>query len=92
MNESNVLIDDLTSIILNHMFKSQSLKMNTNSIQIYFNKNNASLLSSRLYLEDNTQINLDSSSYCGLMGLDSSFCSNLFISQRVKFNIFSIKI
>ena len=81
MTRANRLIDDLTTIQINHMHKSQSIQMNSNSIQVNLKKENASRLSDQLVLEDGSQISLNSP-VCSMMGLGSS-CSDRVLTQRV---------
>jgi len=81
--KSDKLIDELTSIITNHMYTSQLIKIKSNSINVYFKKNYASLLSSQNYLQDLSEIKLDSD-FCALLDIHSTFlCANKVITQRV---------
>ena len=82
MTRANRLIDDLTTIQINHMHKSQSIQMNSNSIQVNLKKENASRLSDQLVLEDGSQISLNSH-VCSMLVLGSS-CSYRILTQRVK--------
>jgi hypothetical protein len=83
IQKSNELIDDLSFMTLNHLFKSQSVQVETNSINVNLNKNVASLLDNQMNLKDSSQIKLDST-FCNLLGLNSlADCSNNVISKRV---------
>jgi hypothetical protein len=85
IQKSDELIDDLSFMTLNHLYKSQSVLVETNSINVNLNKNFASLLNNQMNLQDSSQIKLDST-FCNLLGLNSpAECSNNVISKRVKF-------
>ena len=81
MTKANGLIDDLTAIQMNHMYKSQNIQLNSNSIQVNLKKENASRLSDQLVLEDGSQISLNSP-VCSMLGVGSS-CSDRVLTQRV---------
>ena len=77
MEISNKLFEDLTQIVINHLYVSQSITFKTDSIQANFIKNNISNL--------NTQINLSNGqvtvpSYCDIFPTN---CTNRILSQKV---------
>jgi hypothetical protein len=79
MASSNSMLNDLTSIIVDHLYVSQVTQIQTNSIQVSYYRDNISLASSQLNLQD-SQIKL--TSFCDLLG--SSSCNNRIITQKVK--------
>jgi len=82
ITKSDGLMDDLTSTIINHMYRSQFIQMEYNSIKVYFNKNYASLLNNQIYLQDSSA-NKFASGLCSLLGLGSLSCSTKVVSERV---------
>ena len=90
ITKSDGLIDDLTFMIINHMHINQFIQMDTDSVKVTFRKNSASLLSNHLFLQDSSQIKLDST-FCNILGLTSQDeCSNKVITQRVNFYLFKL--
>ena len=76
-------MDVLTSIIINNMYKSQLVEMETNSIKVYLDKNYASLLRGQTFLQDMSVIKLDSD-FCDILKLETTLsCSNKVITERV---------
>ena len=80
MASSNSMLDDLTSIIVDHLYVSQTTQIQTNSIQVNYYRDNISLASNQMTLQD-SQIKL--TSFCDLLG--SSSCNNRIITQKVNF-------
>jgi hypothetical protein len=80
MASSNSMLNDLTSIIVDHLYVSQVTQIQTNSIQVNYYRDNISLASNQMNLQD-SQIKL--TSFCDLLG--SSACNNRIITQKVNF-------
>ena len=80
MASSNKLLNDLTSIIVDHLYVSQVTQIQTDSIHVNYYRDNISLASNQMNLQD-SQIKL--TSFCDLLG--SSSCNNRIITQKVNF-------
>ena len=77
---SNALLDDLASILINHLYVSQVTQVQTQSIQAYFYRENISLAKTQLNSQG-SQIKF--SSFCELLG--SVSCNNRILTQKVYF-------
>ena len=78
ITSSNAMLDQLTSIIINHLYVSQSTQIQTNSIQVNYYRDNISLASNKISLQDSE---IKFTSFCDLLG--SSSCNNRIITQKV---------
>ena len=74
----NELLDDLTKIIIPHLYVSQSLQIMTDSIQVYIVRNNITNMNMYIDMQD-AQIKVPS--YSNLM--ISVNCSDQIVTQRV---------
>lgn len=81
MTKSNEMLDELTSIVINHLYVSQVTQIQTNSIQVNYYKENISLISNQLSVQG-SEIKL--TSMCDLLG--SSSCNNRILTQKVYLN------
>jgi hypothetical protein len=78
MTKSNEMLDELTSIVINHLYVSQVTQIQTNSIQVNYYKENISLISNQLSVQDSV---IKLTSMCDLLG--SSSCKNRILTQKV---------
>ena len=72
------MLDKLTSIIINHLYVSQTTQIKTNSIQVIFNRDNISSASDQISLQDSE---IKFPSFCDFLGISS--CNNRILTQKV---------